>query len=44
LEIDGERVNNINDYYQSIAKNSNKRKTFKLLRNGEERIFDVILK
>eukprot|EP00347_Sterkiella_histriomuscorum_P009413 403341310 len=43
LEIDGDSVNNINEYYAALAKNSDKKKTFKLLRNGEERLFIVNL-
>ena len=43
IEIDGQEVNNINDYYAALAKSASKMKTFKVVRQGEERIFKVPL-
>lgn len=40
IEIDGQKVNNINDYYAAISLQK-KPKQFKVLRNGEEREFEV---
>ncbi len=44
LEVDGQKINNINDYYAALAKNESKVKTVKVLRNGDEREFEVHLK
>ena len=45
LEIDGVKVNNINDYYAAVVANGNtqggKVKVFKVIRNGDERLFEV---
>lgn len=44
MEIDGEKINNINDYYASLAKTSSKNKVFKVIRNGDERVIEVQMK
>jgi S1-C subfamily serine protease len=43
LEIDGVKVNNINDYYAAMAASNNKKKTFRLVRDGDERVIEVSL-
>jgi S1-C subfamily serine protease len=43
IEIDGIKINNINDYYSAIAANREKKKIFKVIRNGEERMFEINL-
>ena len=42
LEIDGQKINNINDYYAAMSSRS-KKKNFLIIRNGEERTFEVNL-
>jgi len=44
IEIDGDKINNINDYYAAIAKSQSKVKKFKVIRNGDEREFEVHMK
>ena len=44
LEIDGIKVNNITDYYGALAAKKDKHRVFKVLRNGDEREFEVIFK
>ena len=41
IEIDGVKVNNINDYFGAIAASSNKKKLVKIIRDGEIRDFEV---
>ena len=42
MEIDGNAINNINDYYSAIVSGGRKAsRIFKVLRSGEERIFEV---
>ena len=41
LELDGHKINNINDYYLAIVASKDRTKTVKVLRNGEERVFEV---
>ena len=40
LEIDGLKINNISDYYGAVA-SGKKRLLFKVVRNGDERLFEV---
>ncbi len=45
LEIDNQPVNNISEYYSAIADASQKkRKVFRIMRNGDERLFEVVFK
>ena len=44
LEIDGIKINNINDYYGALAANEKKSRVFKVVRNGDERLFEVNFK
>ena len=44
LEIDNQPVNNISDYYSSIADPNKKRRLFRVMRNGDERLFEVVFK
>lgn len=41
LEVDGEKVNNINDYYGAIAKKGKGERELKILRSGEEIMIKV---
>lgn len=43
MEIDGVKINNINDYYAAMAATDSKKKTFKVMRHGDERTFEVEL-
>ncbi len=45
LEIDNQPVNNISEYYSAVADaNIKKRKVFRIMRNGDERLFEVAFK
>ncbi len=37
LEIDNQKINNITDYYAIIGNGSKKRRSFRIIRNGDER-------
>ena len=42
MEIDNIAINNINDYYSAIVSGGHKpSRIFKIVRSGEERIFEV---
>ena len=44
LEIDNQPINNISDYYSAIADVGKKRRLFRVMRNGDERLFEVVFK
>ena len=44
LEIDNQKINNISDYYAAIGNGQVKRHTFRIMRNGDERVLDVAFK
>ena len=43
LEIDNQKINNITDYYAAIG-NGNKKRHFRIMRNGDERELQVDFK
>ena len=44
MEIDNQPVNNIADYYGALADPNKKHRLFRIMRNGDERLFEIVFK
>ena len=44
VEIDGIKINNINDYYSAVAATQSKKKVFVIIRSGDEKRIEVSIR